>query len=47
LDVVPPIEDTTISAVAGDAVGPVYYFVARPRRIASATEPKITAKVAS
>jgi NCS1 family nucleobase:cation symporter-1 len=33
--------------VGGAVVGPLYYFVARPRKIASATEPKITAAVAS
>jgi nucleobase:cation symporter-1, NCS1 family len=33
--------------VGGAVVGPLYYFVARPRKIASATAPKITAAVAS
>ena len=33
--------------VGGAVVGPLCYFVARPRKIASATEPKITAAVAS
>jgi NCS1 family nucleobase:cation symporter-1 len=33
--------------VGGAVVAPLYYFVARPRKIASATEPKIIAAVAS
>jgi NCS1 family nucleobase:cation symporter-1 len=33
--------------VGGAVVGPLYYFAARPRRIASTTEPKITAALAS
>jgi NCS1 family nucleobase:cation symporter-1 len=33
--------------VGAAVVGPLYYCVARPRKIASATEPKITAAVAS
>jgi nucleobase:cation symporter-1, NCS1 family len=33
--------------VGGAFAGPLYYLLARPRRIASATEPKITAAVAS
>ena len=33
--------------VGGAVAGPLYYLVAHPRKIASATEPKITAAVAS